>query len=200
MKALRSLLLLLLVPVLFLFACSSKPEVDRENQVKGALWIGENGGGSTFDVLAYPLTEDELVLFEESFPALEAAAKRHGDLWAEVFSAEDPAVAAEQGEFWDEAGLLGSDILAVSLKLTFLAEFATAEEGMEDDMRQNLAWLEERLKGEDAKPELFETADSIRMILGVISIQRESGAFDYYEENKARIDAALDRFTSIGEQ
>lgn len=153
-----------------------------------------------YDVLAYPLTEDELVYFESALPLLEAAAAKNETLWSDISSAEDPSEASEQGGFWSEAGLRGSDVIAVSLKLTFLSEFASADESMELDMRENLAWLEERLKGKDANPELFETADSIRMILGVVVINREAGAFAFYAENKTRIDAALDRFTSIGEQ
>lgn len=152
-----------------------------------------------YDVLAYPLTEDELAYFEAALPLLEAAAAEHGVLWSGISSAEDPTEASAQGEFWSVAGLRGSDVIAVSLKLTFLSEFASADESMELDMRENLAWLEQRLKGEDANPELFETADSIRMILGVVVINREAGAFDFYSENRARLDAALDRFTSIGE-
>ncbi len=186
--------------MLVLSACSPKPKPVFESQVAGAKWIEENAGGNRLDVLAYPLTEDELVCFENALPRLEEAAAKFGDYWVEVFLAEDPVVAARQSDFWDAAGLLGTDVIAVSLKLTFLAEFASADEGMEQDMRNNLDWIEQRLKGENGKPELFEAADSIRMILGVIAIHRESGAFDYYAENRERLDAALDRFAAIGEQ
>lgn len=198
MKTYRSLLVSL--PLLFLFACSSQPEPPPESQVAGAKWLAADQGGNMYDVLAYPLTEDELAYFEQALPALQEAAETHPKIWSQIAYAEDPSVVAAPGEVWSEAGLLGRDVIAVNLKLTFLSEFATAEEGMEQDMRENLAWLETRLAGEDAHPELFEAADSIRMILGVIAINREAGAFAFYEENKARVEAALDRFTSIGEQ
>lgn len=192
--------LLVSLPLLFLFACSSKPEPEPESRIAGAKWLAAEEGGNMYDVLAYPLTEDELVYFEASLPLLEAAAEKLPTLWSEIAYEEDPSVVAAPGKVWSEAGLLGRDVIAVNLKLTFLSEFASAEEGMEQDMRENLAWLERRLEGEDANPELFEAADSIRMILGVIVINREAGAFAFYAENKARIEAALDRFTSIGEQ
>ncbi|MDQ8188208.1 hypothetical protein [Pelagicoccus sp. SDUM812002] len=198
MKTYRKLLLSLLL--LFLFACSSKPDPEPESQIAGAKWLAAEEGGNMYDVLAYPLTEDELAYFESALPLLETAAEKHSQLWSEIAYEEDPSVVAAPGKVWSEAGLLGRDVIAANLKLTFLSEFASAEEGMEQDMRENLLWLEQRLQGDDAKPELFETADSIRMILGVISINRKAGAFAFYEENRARIDAALDRFTSIGEQ
>ncbi len=196
----KSLLPVFVLVSLLIGACSSKPVPEPESQVAGAKWLAVDEGGNVFDVLAYPLTEDELAYFERALPQLEKAALKYPDIWSDIAYEEDPSVVAAQGKIWNEAGLLGRDVIAVNLKLTFLSEFAPAEEGMEQDMRENLSWLEERLKGEDATAELFEAADSIRMILGVISINREAGAFSYYEENKVRMDAALDRFTSIGEQ
>ncbi|MDQ8181733.1 hypothetical protein [Pelagicoccus sp. SDUM812005] len=192
--------LLLSLPLVFLFSCSSQPEPEPESQVSGSKWLIGDTGGNMYDVLAYPLTEDELAYFEASLPLLEKAAAKHSELWLEIAYEEDPSVVATQGKVWSSAGLLGRDVIAVNLKLTFLSEFATAEEEMELDMRENLAWLEGRLAGEDANPELFEAADTIRMILGVIVINREAGAFAFYKENQARIEAALDRFTAIGEQ
>lgn len=191
---------ILLFSITFLVACSPESKPLLESQVAGAKWIEVGAGGNRLDVLAYPLVEDELVYFEAILPRLEKVALDQRDLWSEISSAEDPVSAALQNEYWDEAGVLGTDVIAASLKLTFLAEFASAEQGMEVDMRENLNWLEQRLKGADAKPELFEAADSIRMILGVISIHRESGTFVYYAQNQERLDAALDRFAAIGEQ
>lgn len=186
---------LILVTLLFT-ACSPKPP----SQVAGSDWLDPEKGGSAYDVLAYPLTEDELAYFELALPVLEATSIKQPQLWSDISSAEDPSFAAEESAFWEEAGLLGQDVIAVSMKLLFLREFASAEEGMEADLQSSLAWLEKRIATDPSKIELLETADSIRANLLVIEAHRKAGAFTFYTQNKDRLDAALDRFTSIGEE
>ncbi|MBK1878920.1 hypothetical protein [Pelagicoccus mobilis] len=185
-----------LLVLLFVSACSPKPDY----QVAGAHWLESKQGGGMYDVLAYPLVEDELTYLEGSFAALESAAAANPEVWEEIAVADDLIWAANQGSFWDGADLLGPDVIAVSLKLTFLWEFASAEESMEDDIRENLKFVEQRAQQEGATAELLATADTMRALLNVIEAHKEAAAFEYYAENKERIDAALDRFTSIGEQ
>ncbi|MBC2605859.1 hypothetical protein [Pelagicoccus albus] len=179
-----------------LAACSPKPE----RKVAGSEWLEAERGGSSYDVLAYPLTEDELVWFESSLPILETIAREHSSEWAHISESEDPSEAAQQGVFWKRSGVLGSDVMSVMLKLTFLQEFSDADETVETDMRENLAWLEKRMEGGEAKQELLEMADSIRSILTVLEAHREAKAFQFYLQNKVRMDAALDRFLAVGEQ
>ncbi|EDY84906.1 hypothetical protein VDG1235_4540 [Verrucomicrobiia bacterium DG1235] len=179
-----------------LSACSPAPDY----RVAGSVWLSSEKGGTKYDVLAYPLVEDELAYLESVFPALELAATKYPDLWAGISKADDPRDAARQNAFWNEAGVLGADLIAINLKLTFLSEFGSTDEADERQLRTNLAWLEERMKGENAKPELWDSANSIRAILGVIEAHQDSGAFVFYANRKARVDAALDRFTGIGEQ
>lgn len=195
--SMRNILALSLTVFVFLgTACSPAPE----HQVAGARWLDAKTGGSMFDVLAYPITEDELIYFEAKLPLIEVAARKHEEVWNEISTAEDPSVSARENEIWEECGVLGSDIMAVTLKLDFLREYGSVDESVETDLRANVVWLEERMKGADASPELFETANVIRATLGVIEAHRSAGAFESYKKNAARYDAALDRFTSIGVQ
>jgi len=153
-----------------------------------------------YDVLAYPLDEDELAYFETNMATLEAGAASKPELWESIAVADDPVWAASQTRFWQGTGLNGEDVIAVSLKLTFLWEFASSDEPIKEEIRESLQFLEERMQSGDASPELLATANSMQALLTVIEAHEEAGAFTFYAENKERVDAALDRFTSIGEQ
>lgn len=182
--------------VFVLTACSERPDY----KISGAQWLEAGAGGGMYDVLAYPLNEDELVYLEQGLEAIEGVASKNRGVWEQIATGEDLVWAASQKGFWSEVGLIGGDVIAVSLKLTFLWEFASAEENLEADIRESLAFVEARSGAGGANAERLATADSLRALLTVIEAHKESGAFEFYAKNKARIDAALDRFTSIGDE
>lgn len=182
-----------------MFSGCSKP---KDYRVAGAHWLEAEAPerDPVRDVLGYPLSESEFDYLESVLARVEEAAKQHPKVWDAVSSAESPVEAAERNKVWSAAEVLGEDVIAITTKLTFLREFASADEPVEEEMRANLAWLEERLQGEAADPELSEAANYIRAMLGVIEAHQRAGAFELYRDNQARMDAALDRFTSIGDQ
>lgn len=189
------------VPLLCLLlqSCSNQEDVPA-GKVTGSEWLEVSRGGSAYDVLAYPLNGDELKYIESVLPAIEAAAAKYPKNWEKIAEAEDPVLAAGPDPLWAEAAVSGSDVIAVSLKLTFLWEFASDAELNEAEMKRNLEWLEERLKGDEGSEELQQAANGLRALVKIFEAHRDANAFAFYLENQERIDAALDRFTAIGEQ
>lgn len=197
---LREQLAIVVVLSGFLLQSCSDRGGETPAKIAGSEWLRSDRGGSSFDVLAYPLNEDELIYFESMLPALESAAAKYPENWERIAEAEDPVFAAKSDSVWSEAGVSGRDVIAAMLKLTFLREFGASEESLESELKQNLAWLEERLKGAEDSAELQQTANSLRALIKVVEAHREANAFSFYASNQARIDAALDRFTAIGEE
>lgn len=166
----------------------------------GSEWLDPNRGGGVYDVLVYPIDGDELSYLESVLPAIESAAAKYPKNWERISEAEDPVLAAGPDPLWTEAQVSGRDVIAVSLKLAFLWEYASEGELDEAEMKRNLDWLEQRLEGDESSEELQETANGLRALIKVVEAHREKDTIAFYSANQNRIDAALDRFTAIGEQ
>lgn len=192
----RPLLLLMLALAVFFAGCS-KP---KNYRVEGArlLDVERATEDVVYDVLAFPITREEAAYLSASLDQIATAAQRHPQAWLEIQSSDNPVFAARANEVWKRAEVLGEDIIAINLKLTFVQEYLSSEEPVQD-LRRNLEWLERRAQDAPSDAELEESADHIRKLLRIIDEHQASDSFAFYRSNQAELDAMLDRFRSIGE-
>ncbi|MDQ8202403.1 hypothetical protein [Pelagicoccus sp. SDUM812003] len=181
----------------FLSACGMK----KDYEVGGAEALSdENADASVvYRVIEYPVTEYELDYLQQAMDRLQGVVPNHPEIWSSIQSSDDPVAAAQRNAVWKDAELNGEDVLAVTMKLTFLREFSD-QRGETEGLRENLRWLEGRLKDRPEDEELSSAAQGIRQLIKAIEILERSGSFDFYVRNQEAMDAALDRFRSIGEQ
>ncbi len=187
----------LLAAAALIWGCSGPPKV---YVVKGAELLDnpEANEDVTFDVIAYPLTEDELAFFLDSMPRVIEAVTDRKATWQAIQTAENPVQAIRRHRAWRDAEVSCEDFMAVFIKANFIYEYRLEPVSMED-AKANLATFEAKVRLGKADRELRLATQSLKFMTDVVEAYERSGAFALYEKNQAAIDEAVEGLKSIGE-
>lgn len=187
----------LLAAAALLWGCSGPPKV---YVVKGAELLDnpEANEEIIFDVIAYPLTDDELAFFLESMPRVLQAVTDRKATWQAIQTADNPVQAIRRHRAWRDAEVSCEDFMAVFIKANFIYEYLLEPVSMED-AKANLATFETKVRLGKADRELRLATQSLKFMTEVVEAYESSGAFALYLKNQDVIDDAVERLKSIGE-
>src|SRR5690606_5435775 len=146
----------------FLHGCG---EPQPEYRVRGAdrLARGEAGAEALYDIIAYPLNEDELSYFLSNLDPFLQAVEPHAASWAAVQSMPDPTRSMREHPVWELSGIRCEDFMAAYAKLDFMSGYFESEPLRPAELDETIGRLERAREGE-ADPELDAAIAQLRQL------------------------------------
>ncbi len=194
----------MLKKTLILLACAATLALaqDEAERVPGAGLVtpGVDLQDLFCDLMAKSISAEEVEMFSGCVDGMAPWAAANGEAWGAIEGTEDPVKAIVELGVWEVVDLTAQEFVALLLKLS-AAQRIAADILNPDEIRQSADFFrtiaeDESLPAEDRENAARTVAGAEKMIAALQAYPEAN--VELYRSHQAKIDAALERFETLG--